>query len=137
MGQDPPRGCPQCAGTGREFPVLTEKVPFRYDGKNFDVLLIHGSSHRANNTGYLADLAEEVLFEKGVSSRRCNLSEFAISHCWCCYCMRDNACRYSCRDQIDDMPVFHDMVIASKAVIVASPINWNNMSARLKASSTG
>jgi len=46
--------------------------------------------------------------------------------------MRDNACRYPCRDQLDDMPAFHDMVIASKAIVVASPINWNNMSARLK-----
>ena len=46
--------------------------------------------------------------------------------------MRDNACRYPCRDQLDDMPAFHEMVIAAHAVIVASPINWNNMSARLK-----
>ena len=46
--------------------------------------------------------------------------------------MRDNACRYPCRDQLDDMPAFHEMIIASKAVIVGSPINWNNMSARLK-----
>jgi multimeric flavodoxin WrbA len=30
------------------------------------------------------------------------------------------------------MPAFHEMIIASKTVIVASPINWNNMSARLK-----
>jgi multimeric flavodoxin WrbA len=30
------------------------------------------------------------------------------------------------------MPAFHEMVIASKAVIVASAINWNNMTARLK-----
>jgi multimeric flavodoxin WrbA len=30
------------------------------------------------------------------------------------------------------MPAFHEMVIASKAIIVTSPINWNNLSARLK-----
>jgi multimeric flavodoxin WrbA len=46
--------------------------------------------------------------------------------------MRDAGCKYPCRDQLDDMPAFHEMVIASKAVIVASPVNWNNMSARLK-----
>jgi multimeric flavodoxin WrbA len=46
--------------------------------------------------------------------------------------MRDNACRYPCRDPLDDMPAFHEMIIASKAVIVASAINWNNMTARLK-----
>jgi len=131
-GENPPGECPQCAATGREFIELAEKKTFRYDGKPFDVLLINGSNHRANNTGYMADLAEEVLREKGVSYRRYNINEFVINHCWCCYSMRDNACRYPCRDQLDDMPAFHEMVIAAKAVIVMSPINWNNMSARLK-----
>jgi multimeric flavodoxin WrbA len=131
-GENPPAECLQCAGTGREFIEFTEKKVLHYDGEKFDVLLINGSSHRANNTGYLADLAEEVLREKGVSYRRYNLNEFSINHCWCCYSMRDNACRYPCRDQLDDMPAFHEMVIASKAIVVASPINWNNMSARLK-----
>jgi multimeric flavodoxin WrbA len=130
--ESPPAECPQCAGTGREFIEFTGKEVLRYDGEKFDVLLINGSSHRANNTGYLANLAEEILREKGVSYRRYNLNEYTINHCWCCYSMRDNACRYPCRDQLDDMPAFHEMVIASKAIIVASPINWNNMSARLK-----
>ena len=103
-GESPPAECPQCAGSTREFVELTEKKALRYDGEKFDVLLINGSSHRANNTGYLADLAEEVLMEKGVSYRRYNISEFTISHCWCCYSMRDNACRYPCRNQLDDMP---------------------------------
>ncbi len=131
-GGSPPAECPQCASSGREFIRHTEKKALRYDREAFDVLLINGSSHRGNNTSYLADLAEEVLREKGVSYRRYNLNEFTINHCWCCYSMRDNACRYPCRDQLDDMPAFHEMVVASKAVIVASPINWNNMSARLK-----
>ena len=131
-GETPPRECPQCASTSGEFIEVSEKKGLRYDRKPFDVLLINGSSHRANNTSYLADLAEEVLRERGVSYRRYNLNEYTINHCWCCYSMRDNACRYPCRDQLDDMPAFHEMVIASKAIIVASPINWNNMSARLK-----
>jgi len=131
-GDSPPEECPQCAGTNREYDKTREKTKLRFDGGKFDVLLINGSNHRANNTGYMVDLIEEVLKEKGVSYRRYNLNEFEINHCWCCYSMRDNACRYPCRDQLDDMPAFHEMVIASKAVIVASPINWNNMAARLK-----
>jgi multimeric flavodoxin WrbA len=131
-GEKPPKECPQCASTELEFLDLTEKKKLRYNGEKFDVLLINGSSHRSNNTGYMVDLAEEVLKERGVSYRRYNLNEFHINHCWCCYSMRDNACKLPCRDQLDDMPAFHEMVIASKAVIVASPINWNNMSARLK-----
>ncbi|WP_428369509.1 NAD(P)H-dependent oxidoreductase [Methanoregula sp.] len=131
-GESPPEECPQCASTFREFEEITDKKKLRYDGKKFDVLLINGSNHRANNTGYMIDLIEEVLKEKGISYRRFNINEFIINHCWCCYSMRDNACRYPCRDQLDDMPAFHEMIIASKAVIVASPINWNNMAARLK-----
>jgi multimeric flavodoxin WrbA/rubredoxin len=131
-GDNPPQECPQCASTFREFEEISLKKKLRYDGVKFDVLLINGSNHRANNTGYMVDLIEEVLKEKGVSYRRYNLNEFTLNHCWCCYSMRDNACRYPCRDQLDDMPAFHEMIIASKAVIVGSPINWNNMSARLK-----
>lgn len=130
--ESPPKECPQCASSDREFEEISGKKKLRYDGKKFDILVINGSSHRANNTGYMTDLVEEVLVEKGVSYRRYNLNEFAINHCWCCYSMRDNACKYPCRDQLDDMPAFHEMVIAAKAVIIASPINWNNMSARLK-----
>ena len=131
-GACPPAECPQCSSTGREYSELTEREKYRYDGENFDVLLINGSSHRSNNTGYMIDLVEEVLRERGVSYRRYNLNEFQINHCWFCYSMRDNACTYPCRDQLDDMSAFHEMIVASKAVIVGSPINWNNMSARLK-----
>jgi len=46
--------------------------------------------------------------------------------------MRDSACTYPCRNQLDDAPALHEMLLDCKAVIIASPINWNNMSARLK-----
>lgn len=131
-GASLPAECPQCSSNGREYSELTEREKFRYDGEKFDVLLINGSSHGSNNTGHMIDLVEEVLRERGVSYRRYNLNEFQINHCWCCYSMRDNACTYPCRDQLDDMSAFHEMIAASKAVIVGSPINWNNMSARLK-----
>jgi multimeric flavodoxin WrbA/rubredoxin len=131
-GDLPPDECPMCSGTGREFTRLTEEKRLHYDGKKFDVLLINGSNHRSNNTGYMMDLVEEVLRDRGVTCRRYNISEFQIDHCWCCYSMRDNACTYPCRNQNDDMAAFHEMVVASRAVIVGSPINWNNMSARLK-----
>ncbi len=131
-GKKPPKECPECASTEREFEEIKDKKKLRFDGKKFDVLLINGSNHRANNTGYMVDLIEEVLKERGTSYRRFNVNEFNINHCWCCYSMRDNACRYPCRNQRDEMPAFHEMIIASKAVIVASAINWNNMTARLK-----
>ena len=132
LGDTPPQECLQCAANSREYLPVTEPKKLIYDREKFDVLLINGSNHRSNNTGYMMDLVEDVMKERGVSYRRYNLNEFQINHCWCCYSMRDNACRYPCRDQLDDMPAFHDMIIASKAVIIGSPVNWNNMAARLK-----
>lgn len=46
--------------------------------------------------------------------------------------MRDDACTYPCRNQLDDAPALHEMVADAKAVIITSPINWNSMSVRLK-----
>ena len=131
-GGAPPSECPQCSGSSREFKVKAEKKKLKFDGRKFDVLLICASSHLGHNTGLIADLAEKTLKRKKVSYRRINLSECEIHHCWCCYSMRDSACTYPCRNQLDDMPALHEMMVKSRAVIVASPINWNGMSARLK-----
>ncbi|MCK9632432.1 MAG: NAD(P)H-dependent oxidoreductase [Methanoregula sp.] len=132
-GETPPKSCPVCHSPSQEFVAEQERARLTYDGEEpFDVLLINGSTHRAGNTGYMADLAEEVLRERGVSYRRFNLTEHHIDYCWCCYAVRAGSCTYPCRNTTDDMPAFHQMLAASKAVIVASPINWNAMSARLK-----
>ncbi len=132
-GAKPPKGCPVCHSPSGEFLPLDERRRLAYDGEPFDVLIINGSTHRAGNTGYMADTAEAVLRERGVSFRRFNLSEYAIDLCWCCYSVRAESCTYPCRNTGDDMPAFHRMLASAKAVIIASPINWNGMSGRLKA----
>ncbi len=131
-GDEPPEKCPQCSSSSKEYSELKDRQKLKYDGKKFDVLLINGSSHRCHNTGVMVDLAENALKSRGVSYRRFNLNELDIQHCWCCYSMGDSACTYPCRNQLDDAPALHEMLVDSRAVIVASPINWNNMSARLK-----
>ena len=131
-GNEPPEECPQCSSSSKEYSELKDKQKLKFDGEKFDVLLINGSSHKGHNTRVLVDSAEKVLKRKGVSYRRFNLNELDIQHCWCCYSMRDSACTYPCRNQLDDAPALHEMIVDSRAVIVASPINWNNMSARLK-----
>lgn len=131
-GDTPPAECPQCSSNGENFIEKKDSERLRYDGKKFDVLLINGSSHKAHNTSVLADIAEEDLTKKKVSYRRYNLNELEIHHCWCCYSMRDSACTYPCRNQLDDAPALHEMLLDCKAMIICSPINWNNMSARLK-----
>lgn len=132
IGETPPKGCPVCHSHAGEFIPETEQQQLVYDGDPFDVLIINGSTHRAGNTGFMADIAEALLKERGVSYRRYNLTEHPIEYCWCCYAIRAESCTFPCRNTHDDMPAFHRMLAASKAVIVASPINWNGMSARLK-----
>lgn len=131
-GDSPPDECPRCSSGPGEFSEKTERKRLSYDGKKFDVLLINGSAHRAHNTSLLADTAEDALKKSKVSYRRFNLSELNIQHCWCCYTMKNSACTYPCRNQLDDAPALHKMVVDSKAVIITSPINWNNMPSKLK-----
>lgn len=131
-GEHPPKGCPRCGSLSSEFLTEEKRGWLTYDGDSFDVLLVNGSTHRAHNTSYMVDLAERELESRGVSYRRFNLSEHTIDHCWCCYSVKAEYCTYPCRNSQDDMPAFHQMLATAKAVIVASPINWNNMSARLK-----
>ncbi|OPX66642.1 MAG: Iron-sulfur flavoprotein [Methanoregulaceae archaeon PtaB.Bin056] len=131
-GERPPRGCPRCGSPSAEFLPDEKRGWLTYEGDLFDVLLINGSTHRAHNTSYMVDLAERELESRGISYRRFNLSEYSIDHCWCCYSVKAEYCTYPCRNSQDDMPGFHQMLASAKAVIVASPINWNNMSARLK-----
>lgn len=132
-GNAPPKKCPSCgSGSGEYSEVKGAKEKLKHNGKKFDVLLINGSSHRAHNTARLADITEAELKKRGVSYRRFDLNSLEIQHCWCCYSMGDAECTYPCRNQFDDMPALHEMIVDSKTVIIASPINWNNMSARLK-----
>lgn len=131
-GAAPPKECPQCSASSREFAEKKPRERLGYDGQKFDVLLVNASNHSAHGSRIVAELAERALTQRGVSFRSYNLNEHHIEHCWCCYSMRNAACTYPCRNQHDDMPAFHEMLINSRAVIVVSPINWNGMSARLK-----
>lgn len=131
-GNKPPTECPQCSSSAGEYSEFKRKKQLIYNGNKLDVLLINGSTHRSHNTGILVDIAEKEIIERKLRYKRFDLNSLDIMHCWCCYSMRDSACTYPCRNQIDDMPALHEMIINSRAVIIASPINWNNMSARLK-----
>ncbi len=131
-GPKPPVKCPQCGSGGGEYHELRQKQKLVFDGKPLDVLLVNGSSHHSHNTALFADYAEKALKSAKAKYKRVNLNELKVQHCWCCYSMGDAECTYPCRNQSDDAPALHEMLLAAKAVIVVTPINWNNMSARLK-----
>jgi len=131
-GKTPPHECPQCSSKGKEFILENDIEPLSFDGKELDVLLINGSTHAANNCDILVGWAEETLKKEKVRYRRVDLNSVSVEHCWCCYSNRDDACTFPCRNQRDEMHILHDMLLKSRGVLIASPINWNQMSARLK-----
>jgi multimeric flavodoxin WrbA len=132
MGGKPPKECPQCSSPAKEFVAEKSRKPLGFDGKDIDILLINGSTHAGHNVDILIGWAEAVLKAQKIKYRRIDLNSVKVQHCWCCYSNHDTACTFPCRNQGDDMHLLHDMLIKSKGVLVASPINWNCMSARLK-----
>lgn len=132
MGGKPPKECPQCSSPSGEFIPEGAKGPLSFDGKELDVLLINGSTHASHNCDILAGWAEEALKAEKVKYRRIDLNSVHVEHCWCCYSNRDEACTYPCRNQGDEMHILHEMLLKSRGVLITTPINWNQMSARLK-----
>ena len=61
-----------------------------------------------------------------------HLADYKIEHCWCCYSMIEDHCQYPCRNAFDDVHKLQRLVMGAKAIVVVSPINWNDMSAQLK-----
>ena len=131
-GNKPPKECPQCSSPAGEYVLEKSKKPLSYDGKELDLLLINGSTHASHNVNILVQWAEAVLKKEGVRYRRIDLNSVNVDHCWHCYSNYDEACTFPCRNQGDEMPLLHQMLLKSKGVLIASPINWNQMSARLK-----
>lgn len=130
-GDEAPGECPSCGSLREEFFEKGKHPKDRLDAKP-DLLIINGSRHRAHNTAYFASIAEGVAKEHGVTCSLIHLNDYGIDPCWCCYSMKEKLCRLPCRNAYDDAHKLHDMVLAAKAVIVLSPINWNGMTARLK-----
>ncbi|MDD4877813.1 MAG: NAD(P)H-dependent oxidoreductase [Candidatus Nanoarchaeia archaeon] len=131
-GNKPPVECPQCSSDANEFIEYSNIKKLEYDGKKYEVLLVNGSNHKSHNTGIMAELCEKELKKRKLNVKRVDLNMLNIQHCWCCYSMRDNACTYPCRNQFDDAPALHEYLLNSRAIVIATPINWNSMTARLK-----
>jgi len=127
----PPDYCPSCGSFKEEFFEKGHRPKDKLDEKP-ELLIINGSKHSAHNTAYFASIAEKTAKEYGVSYKLLHLRDYNVEHCWCCYSMRDEQCRYPCRNAFDDAHKLHEMVMAAKAVIVVTPINWNGMPAMLK-----
>jgi multimeric flavodoxin WrbA/rubredoxin len=131
-GDKPPSKCPHCASSSEEFYEKDDGFKLEYNNEKLDVLVINGSNHAYHNTGIAVKLIENELKLKKAKYRIINLNQIKVKGCWCCYSNGDEECTYPCRNQFDDVPILHRMIVNSKSVIIASSINWNNMPGRLK-----
>jgi multimeric flavodoxin WrbA len=127
----PPEHCISCGSSSGEFYEKGKHPRDNLEGTP-ELLIINGSKHRAHNTAYFASIAAEVAKERGVSHKLLHLADYAIDPCWCCYSMKEDLCKLPCRNAADEMHEMHRLILNAKAVVVCSPINWNNMSAKLK-----
>jgi len=133
-GEKPPKNCPRCGSASGEFNLMpaassgerAEKL------KPTDYLLINGSTHRAHNTGLFLEMAAEVFREQKKSCQIINVTEWRVDPCWHCYSMKEDLCQMPCRNEDDDMKYFYPLLTKCKGIIIATPINWNNLSAKLK-----
>jgi multimeric flavodoxin WrbA len=126
-----PDPCPSCGSSSLEFYVKGHHPKDKLE-VGADLLIINGSKHRAHNTAYFASLAEDAAKQKGVSCKVLHLADYKVEHCWCCYSMREEKCEYPCRNGFDDVHRLHRLIMGAKAIIIVTPINWNNMPAQLK-----
>ncbi|MCL5010878.1 MAG: flavodoxin family protein [Patescibacteria group bacterium] len=134
QGDNPPEFCPRCGSEKAEFDLMPVE-PGDERAKKLkpaDFLLINGSIHRHHNTGLFLDTAAEVFAKEKQSFQIVHLTEFRIDPCWHCYSMQEKLCRVPCQNQDDDMKFIYPLLLNCKGFIVASPVNWNNMSAILK-----
>lgn len=128
-----PKRCPRCNAPGSSYIpyVKREELLKKLKGRA-DLLLINGSGHKAHNTSFLLGIAEKVAKRMKVNYKLLNLKDYNLEHCWCCYSIEQEMCDLPCKNQADDMHFFHDLVLNCKAMIIATPINWNNLTSRLK-----
>lgn len=126
-----PESCPSCGSSKHEFYIKGSHPRDSLEGTP-EVLIINGSKHRGHNTAYMATLVESAVKEKSVTYKVIHLADYKIEHCWCCYSMGEELCKYPCRNAYDDMPKLHKMLLSARAVIVLCPINWNGMTTTLK-----
>jgi len=94
------------------------------------ILIIKGSPRLKGNSSTLADEAARGAESKGARVEAFDLQRMNIEPCTGCdYCQ--NVEEYECNIQ-DDMQTLYPKLIASTALVIATPIYWFTMNAQTK-----
>ena len=128
-----PDTCPRCNAPSSVYVPYVEREKLLDEAtRGAELLLINASNHKAHNTAQLLGISEEVAKRMNADHKVFHLRDYNLEHCWCCYSVEQELCDLPCQNQGDDMHFFHNLVLGCKAMIIATPIIWNNMPSRLK-----
>lgn len=93
-----------------------------------EILIINGSARRGKNCFNLCKIIEEKLNHNNITTKVFNIYDMDIEYCTACgFCEKTGYCKFK-----DDMTPMYDMFDKAKGVIVASPVCFNSISAKIK-----
>lgn len=93
-----------------------------------EILIINGSARKGKNCFELCSLIEEKLNKNGITTKVFNIYDMNIEYCTACgFCEKTGYCKFK-----DDMTPMYEMFDKAKGVIVASPVCFNSISAKIK-----
>jgi len=94
------------------------------------ILVLSGSPRRGGNTDYVCSILVREFVSMGLKTRFYRITDYRIEPCRSCRtCLSRGLCIID-----DDMTkLFYKELLASKAIVIASPVYFNSIPAQLKA----
>jgi len=93
------------------------------------ILIISGSPRRGGNTDFICDVLRSEIERLGEEVRILRVYEYNIKPCTSCRsCVRKKECTIK-----DDMQKIYPLLLRADAIIIVSPVYFNNIPSQLKA----
>jgi multimeric flavodoxin WrbA len=97
-----------------------------------EVTTVLGSPREKGNTATVLDLFEKLMLQQGHKVDRINIMDYEVNGCLGCQTCRKVRYEPSCRQQDDAVSIF-ERIIASDAVVYATPLYTYGFTAQMKA----
>ena len=97
-----------------------------------EVTTVLGSPREKGNTATVLDLFEKLMVQQGHKVDRINIMDYEVNGCLGCETCRKVRHEPSCRQQDDAVRIF-ELIIASEAVVYATPLYTYGFTAQMKA----
>lgn len=97
-----------------------------------EVTTVLGSPREKGNTATVLDLFEKLMVQQGHKVDRINIMDYEVNGCLGCQTCREVRHKLGCRQQDDAVRIF-ERIIASEAVVYATPLYTYGFTAQMKA----